>query len=138
MVSCKCRAEHTCVYGLPLRCAPCRIVNAVGDIAYKEFLREITLVHVLEDFLRHLSVKHGHAVNILGDVGGKVTHGELLMGIQRIVLTKGHEGFPVHFKALRIMADILPQETFLKGIVAGGNRSVGGEQGACANNLKGL
>ena len=138
MVRSKLRAEHLGVYRLPFGSTPGRIVHAVGDVAHKEFLRQIARIHVGENLLGHLAMQHGNTVHVLRDIGGEVAHGELLVGIQRVVLTQGHQGFPVHFQALRIVADILAQEAFVKGIVACRNRRMGGKQRTGAHHFQGL
>ena len=68
------RTEHLVVDGLPFLGAPGWIVDAVGHIAHVQLLRQIARVHIGEYLLADLAVKHGHAVDLLGDVGGQDAH----------------------------------------------------------------
>ena len=74
MVGCKLVSEDLGVNLLPVPGCPGRIVHSVGDIADIEFLRKISRIHVRENLLAHLAVKHGYAVDILGHIGGEGAH----------------------------------------------------------------
>ena len=59
------RSEYLRMNSLPFLGSPSRIVNPISHIADMQFLRQISRIHVRENFLAHLSVKHGHAIHIL-------------------------------------------------------------------------
>ncbi len=132
------RTEDPRMHLFPFGSSPGRIMDPVRDIADEQFLRQVTRVHIAEDLLAHLAVQHRNAVDILRDVGGKNAHRELFMDIAPVHLAQSHQGFPFHFQALRVMADVLPKEFLVKGVMTGGNRRVGGEQGGGPDDFQGF
>ena len=106
--------EYLGVDLLPLGCRPCRIMYSVGHIADEEFLGEVAGIHPVEDILAHLTVEPRHSVDVLRKAGGEETHAELLVLVRSIRFSKGHHGLPVDLQSLGIMADILPEKTFVE------------------------
>ena len=115
-------AEHLGVQLLPVLGSPGRIVDAVGDVADIELLREVARIHVGEDVLADLAVQHGHAVDVLRKVGGEVAHRELLLGIVRIDLAQAHHRAPVHTQTGGIMAEVAADHLLGERIVTGRDR----------------
>ena len=120
---------------LPLGSSPCRIVDSVGDIADEQFLGKVTRIHPAEDILAHLAMQPGNSIDILGEAGCKETHAELLMLVGSVRFAQSHHGLPVDLESLGIVADVFPEQSFVEGVMAGGNGRVGSEQGRSLYHL---
>ena len=122
------RAEHTGVDLLPLGGRPSRVMHAVGHIADEQFLRQIARIDAAENLLADITVKHRHTVDVLREVGGEEAHREFLVHIVAVHLAESHHRLPVNLQTLRVMADVLPEQSLVESVVSGRNRSVGGEK----------
>ena len=121
-------AEDLGVQLLPLLGGPSGIVDAVGHVAHVKLLGQVSRIHVGEDVLADLAVKHGHAVDVLRDVRGEDAHRELLVDVGRMGLAEGHHGGPVDLEDGRIMAEIFAEHALVEGVVAGRYGSMGREE----------
>ena len=57
VVSLECLSEYLGVNSLPLWCSPCRIVNAICNVAYVKLLWKVCWPHVTEDIAAYFTVE---------------------------------------------------------------------------------
>ena len=122
------RTEHTGVDLLPLSGCPGRVMHAVGNIADEQFLRQIARIDAAENLLADITVKHRHTVDVLREVGGEEAHREFFVHIVAVHLAEAHHRLPVNLQTLRVMTDVLSEQSLVESVVTGRNRSVGGEE----------
>ena len=130
--------EVLVIYTQPLSSSPCGEVNTIGNVTYVVFLGIVALPDRCEHLLRHLTMEPADAIDLLTGVAGEGRHTEFLALVVGVGTTHTDELIPSDAELGRIAAHVLAEETFVKVVVTGRNRSMNGIETTGANQLKSL
>ena len=90
------------IYSFPFTGSPSGKVNAIGNITYMEFLREIARPNGGKHLLRYFTMEIRNTVSFLTGIECENGHRELLAAVVGVLTTHTDELIPVNAKALWI------------------------------------